>query len=103
MGWFTSSATTVEGCQRIASACAPKASALKQCVAINGERACEGLASDYELCRATRMKACEDIADAFEKCGRKNVHWNGLPEDAPDCARELKAMRKCVRKNWRTA
>ena len=67
MGWFTSSATTVEGCQRIASACAPKASALKQCVAINGERACEGLASDYELCRATRMKACEDIAEALKR------------------------------------
>ena len=103
MGWFTSSATTVEGCQRIASACAPKASALKQCVAINGDRACERWASDYELCRAPRMKACEVIAEAFGKCGRKNVHWNGLPEDAPGSARELKAMRKCLRKICRTA
>jgi hypothetical protein len=45
------------------------------------------------------VSACEKAADAFDKCTRKNINWTGLPEDAPSCERELKAMRKCLRRN----
>ena len=90
-----------EECDRARRACASKSSALRQCVAINGERACEGLTNDYDACRASRVGACKSAAEAFEKCARRSVNWMGSPEDLPTCEGELRVMRRCLRRRWK--
>ena len=93
---FSSSITSDER-DRIRRACTHKATALKQCEKINGVEACARLASDYDLCRASRVHACAAKADVFEKCTRRVVQHTNAAEDVPTCEKELKAMRKCLR------
>jgi hypothetical protein len=97
--FFGPSAKTKAEAERARRSCATKSTALHQCVHINGVSACARLASDFDFCRASRVSACEKAADAFDKCTKKNINWTGLPEDAPSCERELKMMRKCLRRN----
>mmetsp|Transcript_3379 Transcript_3379/g.13436 ORF Transcript_3379/g.13436 Transcript_3379/m.13436 type:complete len:101 (-) Transcript_3379:256-558(-) len=95
-GWLLGGRATNEERRTAAIRCATRDSALKQCVVANSKETCDRLAQDLDLCKG--RVACPDAAAEFSRCAHLVVNHTGKQADIPDCSKQLRKMRACLRR-----